>query len=202
MHDSTGTTMKVHHPGDRPLMWIASYNLGKGLLLLTVALGLLGFLHKDVDAIVGHWLTAFGVSLENEHVAALLARLDLVTDHQLRVLSGITSLFAAVFITEGIGLFLRQRWAEYLTVVFTASFIPVEVYECLRHFGPAKFLLLVVNTVIVCSLLWILKKNFKARPAQLGLDRFAPTPLRDSMVSMAAGVAPALVKSESTSAGG
>lgn len=201
MHAPTETSAKVHHPGDRQLMWIATYNFCKGMLLLTIALGLLGFLHKDVDAIVGRWLTALGVSLENVHIAAFLAWLDVLTDQKLRFYSAITFLFAAVFITEGIGLFFKQRWAEYLTVVVTASFIPFEIFECFKHFGPGKFVLLVVNTVIVCSLLWILKKNFKATPAQLGLDRFAGTPLHNSMVSMAAGVTPALVKSESTSAG-
>src|SRR5258708_39529825 len=88
------------HPGDRSLIWMRSYNFGKGLLLLTLALGFLGFLHKDVDTIVGQWLSALGVSLENEHVAALLARLDLVTDKQLETLSAITFVFAAIFLTE------------------------------------------------------------------------------------------------------
>ena len=146
-------------------MWIAGYNLVKGLLLLTLALGFLGFLHKDVDTIVGNWLSSLGVSLENGHVVALLARLDLVTDNQLRVLSSITFLFAGVFITEGVGLFFKQRWAEYLTIVVTASFIPVELFESFKHFGPAKFILLIVNVAIVCCLVWILKKNPRSKPS-------------------------------------
>ncbi len=180
-------------------MWIASYNLGKGLLLLILALSLLGFLHKDVDGIVGGWLSALGVSLENQHVAALLARLDVITDHQLRVLSGITSLFAAVFITEGVGLFFKQRWAEYLTVVFTASFIPVEIFECLKHFGPAKFILLVVNTVIVYSLIWILRKNANVKPHGHAPDRFASPAVHSSVVSMTNGVTSALIETKSGS---
>ncbi len=153
---------KSPHPGDRPLVWIATYNFAKGLLLLTLALGFLGFLHKDVDTIVGHWLSALGVSLENVHVVALLARLDLVTDNQLKALSGVTFLLGAVFATEGIGLFFKQRWAEYLTIVVTASFIPVELFETCKHFGWGKLILLLVNVAIVACLLWILKKN--ARP--------------------------------------
>ena len=178
-------------------MWIASYNLGKGLLLFTIALGLLGFLHKDVDTIVGHWISALGISLENEHVAALLARLDLVTDHQLRVLSGITFLFAGLFITEGVGLFFKQRWAEYLTIIVTASFIPVELYENVRHFGPAKFILLIVNTVIVCSLLWILKKNAKAKPENHGSDEFTSMAAHSPVVALAGGAPPVLAETKS-----
>ncbi|MEA3209264.1 MAG: hypothetical protein QOE70_2321 [Chthoniobacter sp.] len=152
---------ETRHPGDQALWWIAGYNLGKGLLLLTLALSFLGFLHKDVDTIVGHWISWLGISLENEHVVILLARLDLVTDKQLKVLSGVTFLLGGVFVTEGIGLFFKQRWAEYLTVVVTASFIPVEIFESLRHWGPAKFILLVVNVVIVWLLVRILREGSK-----------------------------------------
>ena len=161
--DAGNSAPRVHHPGDRPLMWIAGYNLAKGLLLLTLALGLLGLLHRDVDVIAGRWLASLGVSLENVHVVALLARLDLVTDHQLRVLSSVTFLLGGVFVTEGIGLFFKQRWAEYLTIVVTALFVPLELFESLKHFGTAKLVLLVVNVTIVCCLLWVLKKNPKAK---------------------------------------
>ena len=143
-------------------MWIATYNFTKGMLLLTLALGLLGLLHKDVDTIVGNWISALGVSLENVHVVALLARLDLVTDNQLWVLSGVTFLLGGVFATEGIGLFFKQRWAEYLTIVVTASFIPVELFEMWKHFGAGKLILLLVNVAIVACLVWILRKNAAA----------------------------------------
>ncbi len=179
-------------------MWIASYNFGKGLLFLIISLSLLGFLHKDVDAIVGHWLVNLGFDLENQHVAKLLARLDLVTDHQIRLVVGVTSLFSVVFITEGIGLFCRQRWAEYLTVVFTASFIPVEIYEIFRHVGPIKIVLLVVNVVIVSSLLWIMKKN----PKPHAQTRVATSGLSSPLMPIAAAATPALVEPKSGVVGG
>src|SRR4030095_9100857 len=100
--DAGNSAPRVHHPGDRPLMWIAGYNLAKGLLLLTLALGLLGFLHRDVDVIAGRWLASLGVSLENVHVVALLWRLDLVTDHQLRGFSSVTFLLGGVVVPEGL----------------------------------------------------------------------------------------------------
>ena len=96
-------------------------------------------------------------------MAALLVRLDLVTDKQLKVLSGITFLFGGIFVTEGIGLFFKQQWAEFLTVVVTASFIPVEVFESFKHFGPAKMILLAVNVVIVWFLVRILKENARVK---------------------------------------
>ena len=68
-----------------------------------------------------------------------------------------------IFVTEGIGLFFKQRWAEYLTVGVTASFIPVEIIESIRHFGPLKLVLLAVNLLIVASLVRILRADAKTR---------------------------------------
>jgi uncharacterized membrane protein (DUF2068 family) len=153
----------VSSPESRPLRWIANYNLVKGSFFLVLAFSFLGFLHKDLDVIVGSWISFVGFSLENHHVTALLAKLDLVTDNQLRTLSGVTFLLGGVFVTEGIGLFFKQRWAEYLTVVVTASFIPVEIVESVRHFGPLKLILLAVNVLIVSSLIRILITDAKTR---------------------------------------
>jgi uncharacterized membrane protein (DUF2068 family) len=184
------TTTHTRHPGDRPLKWIAAYNCSKGLLMLTITLGLLGLLHEDVDTIVGHWISALGVSLENERVAALLKQLDLVTDHQLLLFSGLSFLLAAVFVVEGVGLFYRRRWAEYLTIAVTSSFVPLELFETIKRFGPARCVLLTVNVVIVCCLVWILKKNPKAKPERVLAVEFSSTAGNAPMAALAANVSP------------
>jgi uncharacterized membrane protein (DUF2068 family) len=60
--------------------------------------------------------------------------------------------YAATFAVEGVGLVRRKRWAEWLTVVVTASFIPLEIYELVSHFGAGKVAALVLNVAIVAYL--------------------------------------------------
>lgn len=144
---------------DQYLRWIACLNILKGLLLTALAIGLLGFLHKDVDVIVGNWISLLGLNMENRHIVALLARLDMVTDRELSQWSGLTFLFAGLFFTEGTGLLLKQQWAKYLTVIVTASFIPIEVIESLKHFGVVKVALLVINIGVVWFLLVLLRRE-------------------------------------------
>ena len=60
--------------------------------------------------------------------------------------------YGCVFAVEGVGLLARKRWAEWLTVIITGSFIPFEVYELVTHFGAAKIAALVVNVIIVLYL--------------------------------------------------
>ena len=92
-------------------------------------------------------------------------RLDLVTDKHVSQLSRLAFLFAGVFAAEGFGLAFNQRWAKYLTVVVTASFIPIELYETLRHFGFGKLILLVLNTAIVALLVSMLRKELREESA-------------------------------------
>jgi len=148
---------------DRYLRWIALLNLGKGVLFCLLAVGFLGFLHKDVDGIVGGWMSVLGFNMENHHVVTFLARLDKVTDRQLGEWSGITFAVAGVFVAEGTGLLLRQQWAKYLTVCVTGSLIPVEIFESIKHFGWLKFGLMAVNMAVVAFLIISLMRE-KRRP--------------------------------------
>ncbi|HSI11697.1 MAG TPA: DUF2127 domain-containing protein [Chthoniobacter sp.] len=159
---------------DRYLRWIALYTFGKGILLCLLAIGFLGFLHRDVDVIVGNWMSILGFNMENRHVVAILARLDKVTDRQLREMSGITFAVAGVFVTQGSGLLLRQDWAKYLTIGVTSALIPVEIIESIKHFGWLKIGLLVVNLAVVAFLVANLKRE--KRRASLMAEKRAPAP--------------------------
>jgi uncharacterized membrane protein (DUF2068 family) len=67
---------------------------------------------------------------------------------------------------EGIGLLLRRRWAEYLVVLATSAFLPLEVSEVLRHPSPLKAAALLVNAAIVAYLGWR-KRLFLERPGHV-----------------------------------
>ena len=63
-------------------------------------------------------------------------------------------LYGLIEAVEGIGIVLRRRWAEYLVLLSTCAFIPVEVEELVRHPTVVKGLAFVVNVVIVGYLVW------------------------------------------------
>lgn len=58
-------------------------------------------------------------------------------------------LYAALEGTEGVGLAMRRRWAEYLTVIATGILIPYEVYEVVRHPTLFKTGALLLNLAVV-----------------------------------------------------
>jgi len=63
-------------------------------------------------------------------------------------------LYAALEATEGVGLALRRRWAEYLTVIATGVLIPFELTEVVARPTFFRVGALLVNVAIVVYLAW------------------------------------------------
>lgn len=143
----------------RGLLLIAAFKLIKGLALLAVAIGALHLLHKDVAEIADRWVNAFRVDPHNRYIHWLLAKLPMVDDRKLKELSVGTFIYSAVFLTEGTGLAFRRRWAEYFTIITTASFLPLEVYEMFLRLTPAKSAALVINVAVLAYLIWEIRKH-------------------------------------------
>jgi uncharacterized membrane protein (DUF2068 family) len=86
----------------------------------------------------------------------------MVDDRKLKELSVGTFLYSAVFLTEGIGLALSKRWAEYFTIITTASFLPLELYELFHHATIPKGVALLLNIAVVVYLVRELRRYRKA----------------------------------------
>jgi uncharacterized membrane protein (DUF2068 family) len=134
------------------LVLIGMFKLFKAVLLITVAIGGIKLLHKDVASTVMHWTLVLRVDPDNRFVHGLLLRIFRLTPTQLKELSLGTFLYAGLFATEGLGLLLRRRWAEYFTIVTTGGLIPLEILELARHFTVTKLAVAFVNVLIVVYL--------------------------------------------------
>jgi uncharacterized membrane protein (DUF2068 family) len=131
------------------IVLIGVFKLLKALLLVAVAIGAVKLLHRDVAGTVTHWIQVLRVDPDDRLVHALLLRIFRVTPKQLKELSVGTLVYAGLFATEGAGLLLRRRWAEYFTIITTSALIPFEVFELARHFTVTKLIVTLVNALIV-----------------------------------------------------
>jgi uncharacterized membrane protein (DUF2068 family) len=143
----------------RGLLLIAAFKLLKAVALLALGVGALKLLHRDVAALVEHWILVFQVDPHNHYIHKLLEKLSIMDDRRLKELSVGTFIYSAVFFTEGIGLALRKRWAEYFTIITTSSFLPVELYELFKHPSIGKGFALLINVAVVAYLLWELRRT-------------------------------------------
>jgi uncharacterized membrane protein (DUF2068 family) len=158
----TGKSIGATTPS-RGLRLIAAFKLFKGLVLFAVGIGAIKLLHKDVASEVESWADLFRVDPDNLYFQHLLEKFSVLDDHKLRQLSVGTFFYSALLLTEGIGLLLAKRWAEYFTIIVTSSFIPLEIYEITKRVSWAKLVVLILNILVVFYLVIELRRKREIR---------------------------------------
>jgi uncharacterized membrane protein (DUF2068 family) len=145
----------------RVIRLIAAERILRGLLLLAAGGYLLTHLGTDFGRIANHLAQRLELDPRRPFIRHIVDRL-----HRLRastiVITGIAALgYGGLELVEGVGLWLDQLWAEYLTVIATSLLIPVEVYELIHKPSLLKAGGIVVNIVIVAYLVYALRKRLE-----------------------------------------
>jgi uncharacterized membrane protein (DUF2068 family) len=146
--------MGVKSSHSRLLRLIALFKLVKAALLIAVGVGALNLLHKDVAGAVEHWVELLRLDPNNHYIDIALEKASNLTPDKIKQLGLGSMIYAGLFLTEGIGLGLEKRWAEWLTVIITSSLIPIEIYEIYRHPTAIKIAVLLINIAIGAYLLY------------------------------------------------
>jgi len=150
--------LTAKEPPAAGLLLIGLFKLLKGLLLVAVGVGALKLLHKDVAAVIDHWVELLRVDPDNRFIHRLLLKVVHVSPRQLKELSVGTFFYASLLLTEGVGLLTRRRWAEYFTVITTAVFIPLEVDELVHKVTLVRIAVTLLNVAIVWYLVRRIRK--------------------------------------------
>jgi uncharacterized membrane protein (DUF2068 family) len=149
--------------GRGPLTAIAVFKLIKATLLVVVAVGAQRLLHRDIQATIIHWARAVRVDPDDHILQTILERVARVNPQQIKAISLGLLLYAGLFATEGVGLLLKKRWAEYLTVISTALLLPLEIMEVVRHPHVGRVVVLIANALIVVYLIVQLRRTRRRR---------------------------------------
>jgi uncharacterized membrane protein (DUF2068 family) len=152
------TSTRKTQKQDRGLLIIAAFKILKALGLMAVGFGALHFLHGDLATAIAHWVDLLRVDPHSHYLHWILEKLANVDEKKLRELSVGTFFYSALFLCEGVGLALRKRWAEYLTIISTASLMPIEILEIYKRPSPARVALLLVNLGVVAYLVRELRR--------------------------------------------
>lgn len=138
----------------RTIRLIGVFKLVKATLLILLAFGVFRAAHGDVVDSIHELARVLRVDPHGEMMEGLVAKVSGISPERLRLLSLGTLIYAALFATEGVGLLLAKVWAEWLAVVSTAGFIPLEIMSLVRHPTALHVVVLIVNILIVAYLLF------------------------------------------------
>jgi len=157
----TSAAEQAPEPRFGVLRTIALYKIVKVVLLLAIAYGEVRLSDASLAAKLLVWASARPNGLEHDVVTFLLQWFSGLSTSRIHALRIVTLSYAAVFTVEGIGLWMRKRWAEWLTTIITASLIPLEVWELLFRPNIGKAAVLLANIAIVAYLVWHVRTKKK-----------------------------------------
>jgi uncharacterized membrane protein (DUF2068 family) len=126
-----------------------------GVVDIAVSLGLLGLRDKDIESYAADLAGFFHLDINNYYVHAAVQKVGIIENDTIVGISIGVFLLGVLALVECWGLHLRLRWAEWLTVVATAMFIPYELYELALGITPFKLTALVV----ICLIVYYLAKH-------------------------------------------
>jgi uncharacterized membrane protein (DUF2068 family) len=147
---------------------IGLLKIAKALLLLATSYGLYRLLNPQLVEHLQDWLVTLTDTFERRLLQRALDWLSSLGHARIGSILVVTGLYTAVLLTEGIGLWLRKTWAEWLTVTATASLIPFELWQLVfgRHNPLAVLGATALNVVIVWYLARQLLRVHRRRPVQ------------------------------------
>jgi uncharacterized membrane protein (DUF2068 family) len=146
------------------LRTIALYKLVKVVILLLAAYGEIRLHDATLSAKILTWAAAKPQGLEHDLVTRGLVWFSGLSESRLHEVRLVTLTYAAVFAVEGIGLWMQRRWAEWLTVIITASLIPLELWELIDKPSIGACLVTVANMLIVGYLYWHVSTRQRPSP--------------------------------------
>lgn len=144
---------------DLGIALIALFKFLKAVLLLAVAFGAVGLLRHGISQASERILAMFSSGAERHAALAVVSRITPMSPKRIGELGIVAFLYAVVFLVEGTGLWLQRRWAEYLTIVVTASLIPFEIHELMQGVTVARVATLVVNVAVLVYLIVRLRRR-------------------------------------------
>ena len=142
---------------------IAVFKLFKAATLIAVGVGALKLVHHDRESALEHLVSILGLNPGGRYVDRTVGKMMSISPRQLKDLGVGSFAYAALFLTEGIGLWLMKRWAEWFTVVITSSLVPLEVYEIYRHPTVGKVVVLAINIAVVVYLVLRIRREGSER---------------------------------------
>lgn len=154
---------RAHRRTPLLLLVVAISKLLKAALLVLAGVLLLQLHPGSVEQTLIDWVRALHFDPDRHFIHTFIAKITGIPTQNLRLFSIGTFIYAALYLVEGIFLLRDALWAEWLTIISTAGFIPLEIYEIVRHASITNVTVLCINILIVIYLIFRLYQRHRER---------------------------------------
>lgn len=145
------------------LRFLAVERAVRGILLLALAYGIWRFdgSRSALQQVFDSYLPALlpladrlGVDLQLSGPVRLIHQAFSAKHSTLLLVALGVMAYGLLEMVEAVGLWLKKRWGEYVAVVATAAFIPLEIHEILAKVTWLRVGALILNLFAVAYILW------------------------------------------------
>ena len=138
---------------------VAVFELAKGVIVLAAGLGLLAFLHRDIQDAVEELLLHLHLNPASRIPGIFIALAERAASYNLWLLAAGAAVYAAVRIAEGYGLWYDRAWAEWLGAISGLIYVPFELYALSKGVTLLKLATFAVNLLVVAVLIDALRRR-------------------------------------------
>jgi uncharacterized membrane protein (DUF2068 family) len=165
--ENTPTTAKPPAIDGRRV--IAIFKFIKALLLILTSYGVHKLLDPNLIEKLHVWSATVTDRVDQRLILRALTYIEGMGAGKLHLVILVTVAYTAVVLVEGTGLWLRKRWAEWVTVVATTSLIPFELWELIQRQPGHRWTVattLAVNVLIAADLAHLLRSGRRREVAE------------------------------------
>lgn len=142
---------------------LALERVGRALVLILLAAGVLKLRHsqeqwraawdKDLP-LLRQLADQIGWDPDHSKLINWISKAFTLSPTTLTWLAVAVFAYAAIQLTEAVGLWLVKRWGEYFAVIATSIFLPIEIYELTEKVTFLRVGALLINLTAVVWLIW------------------------------------------------
>jgi uncharacterized membrane protein (DUF2068 family) len=142
-------------PGAAGVRTVAVFEAAKGLLVVVAGFSLLSLVHRDVEHAAETIVRHLHLNPARHYPRVFIEAAGRVNSSRLWLLAGGAFAYALVRFVEAYGLWHLRPWAEWFAILSGGLYLPVELYELIRHPTRVKAAILLGNLAIVAYLLYV-----------------------------------------------
>jgi uncharacterized membrane protein (DUF2068 family) len=161
--------MRVAKKEDRShvggLRAVATMELVKGLVVVALGFGLIELSHRDIDLqdLASSLLWILHVGPERRLYGIFMDAAVKFDDTSTVRVAIAAAIYSTLRFVESYGLWRARVWAEWFALVSGSIYLPLEIYEIARRPTVLKWIVLIVNIVIVSYMAWLRLQANSAR---------------------------------------
>jgi uncharacterized membrane protein (DUF2068 family) len=142
---------------------IAVFEALKGLVVLLAGFGLLHFVHRDLQSSAEELVRHSHLNPAHHYPRIFIEAASRASSSRIRFFAAMAFLYSTLRFVEAYGLWRLRAWAEWFAIVSGSIYLPIEIFEFVRHATWIRALVFVVNAFIVLYLIYIRWQGRKAR---------------------------------------